>query len=76
MGWFSSNILSTCSQEKDEQNQMVLQALAGIYIFFPMRRDFGARVTLYLFFCRSSVVLVDAGDWLHNGSEFFCLLLR
>lgn len=75
MGWFTSNILDACSQEKSEQNQMVLQALAGIYISFLMLRDFGARLTLYSL-CRSSVVLVDAAGCLHFGSESFCLLLR
>jgi hypothetical protein len=48
MGWFSSNILVACSQEKSGQNQMVLQALAGIYISFLMLRDFGAGVTTLL----------------------------
>lgn len=49
MGWFSSNILAACSKEKSQQNQMVLQALDGIFL---MRRDFGARITaLQVFSC-------------------------
>ena len=34
MGWFALNFPIACSQEKSEQNQMVLQALAGIFSFF------------------------------------------
>jgi hypothetical protein len=37
MGWFSSNILVACSQEKSGQNQMVLQALAGLQLYSLMR---------------------------------------
>ena len=42
MGWFASNFPVACSQEKKEQNQMVIQALAGIYIFLLMLFNFGA----------------------------------
>jgi len=37
MGWFASNFLVACSQEKSEQNQMVLQALAGLQLYSLMR---------------------------------------
>ncbi|KAF8273477.1 hypothetical protein EI94DRAFT_1564108 [Lactarius quietus] len=37
MGWFSSNMLVACSQEKGEQNQMVLQALAALQLYSLMR---------------------------------------
>ncbi len=40
MGWFASNLLVACSQEKSEQNQMVLQALTGIYIFLSHAKRF------------------------------------
>lgn len=33
MGWFASELLDACSQEKSDRNQMVLQALASTYPF-------------------------------------------
>ncbi|KAI9465757.1 hypothetical protein BJY52DRAFT_1164016, partial [Lactarius psammicola] len=37
MGWFTSSLLVACSQERGEQNQMVLQALAGLQLYSLMR---------------------------------------
>ncbi|KAI0301637.1 hypothetical protein B0F90DRAFT_323726 [Multifurca ochricompacta] len=37
MGWFTSAILVACSEEKSENNQMVLQALAGLKSYSLMR---------------------------------------
>ncbi|KAH9060619.1 hypothetical protein EDB87DRAFT_1674726 [Lactarius vividus] len=37
MGWFASNLPVACSQDKSEQNQMVLQALAGLQLYSLMR---------------------------------------
>lgn len=37
MGWFASNLPVACSQEKSEQNQMVLQALASLQLYSLMR---------------------------------------
>ncbi|KAH9979744.1 hypothetical protein BJV74DRAFT_981875 [Russula compacta] len=37
MGWFASELLVACSQEKSERNQMVLQALASLRTYSMMR---------------------------------------
>ncbi|KAH9073012.1 hypothetical protein EDB83DRAFT_2360376 [Lactarius deliciosus] len=37
MGWFASNLPVACSRDKSEQNQMVLQALAGLQLYSLMR---------------------------------------
>jgi len=77
MDWFSSALLDACSQEKSNDNQLVMQTLNSTLLFDVdvSSADFGTHFRCFCF-DRFAVVLPDATGGLPGSSGCVYLLLH
>jgi len=75
MGWFTADLLDACSQEKSDNNQIVMQTLAS-----TLRSMFSRPVLALMLVARCldrfAIVLPDATGGLPGRSEYVYLLLH
>ena len=68
MGWFQAELLSACSEEKNENNQLILQSLASTLL--PIFDRVIPILTPVPLPCRFGVVYPDATGGLPIKSEY------
>ena len=75
MGWFTTELLDACSQEKSDNNQLVMQTLAS-----TLRSIFNRPILALMLVApcldRFAIVLPDATGGLPSRSEYVYLLLH
>jgi hypothetical protein len=75
MGWFTTTLLDACSQEKSDDNELVIQTLAS-----TLRSMFNRPILVLMLVTRCpdrfAIILPDATSGLPGRSEYVYLLLR